>query len=568
MGLCCGRSALPVVDDTGRQHRTLRPKVFVTPVPTLEFDIVAPEGSPSLALNMTRVSGGGGIGSIIGGAACMDQSLHTVSEYSVSSPDPQGQSLSGTLRDEANRSFVTNGLNEVLSGNIDQFVTGVLEMTTSEPVNILEESLYAASTSTLSRTRNSRGIRQGLVTHSLSREQVRYLDAACDMTERMARLVELEQMSRQEIFGAWRMNSALMILAMKRIMPTIRRFRGTPRTRRQKSAQEVLIIHARDIELQMDEEKVKENGVARPGKLNRRHESSEQGPLFSPREEQDMSKRGQPVAEHYQMLALTAREISMTASVQAQVVNDTWDFLSLPEAANHLNTGNVLFRFLCAPVMKLGRDSLFLIDTFINLSSFADEVQENNVPKIDIFSLEEQEKYVTILVKAMYLLPGVRLSNLTVDLLASLDYQRNCQPGINKFEVSDVPNTFRTIKTVIRFVFSVTIQMKVSEINDPEVLNSFKDVDGMVPAKVLLLERTKKNIHKIDSTVKVRSVLLYYPVNDGVLVTNQTILLNSSLPVVVSSLMQTFGSQGATEAAQTAKLTRRYLIRRFGDCRS
>lgn len=193
---------------------------------------------------------------------------------------------------------------------------------------------------------------------------------------------------------------------------------------------------------------------------------------------------------------------------------------------------------------------------------------ENNVPIVNVYDKPTQQKYVAIMVKAMYMLPGVRLATLTKDLLASLDYQRSCQPGDVKFVDENIgPLTFRQTKTIIKFIFSITIQLRVHEITDPEKLLQFKDCDGMIPAKALVLERTKKNIQNVDSTAKCKSLLLYYPVNDGVLVTNVTCILNTSVPKVVSKLLDTFGSQGSKEAAETAMLTRRYMIHRFGDSR-
>ncbi|KAH9582343.1 hypothetical protein LSM04_007725 [Trypanosoma melophagium] len=551
MGMCCGKNAMPVVDDAGRQHSRVEPTVPVPSVPTVEFDYVVPSGALDLTMNLTK----GNLGTTL------DQSVHTVSECSATLPDGNTQDLSVTFRDESGRSLMTNGRNEVLTEHVDRFVSDILHLSICEPCNILEESFVGGSATNRSRPRGT-----SVTSETFTKEQTRYLEEASSWAERLARLAELEQMSRQEIFGAWKMNVTLIHMALKRVMPTIRHFRTAPEKNKQKNGREVLVIHAKDIDVQIDDNTgTKSNGESSP-EPQARDSVGENG--FSPREAVEEKPKNTMVAEHYQMMALTAREVSITGGVQAQVVNNSWDFLSLPGAANHLNAGNAFFRFVCSPIAEVGQDTLEMIDTFINLSSFADELQENNVPKIDIYSSEEQSKYVGILVKAMYLLPGVRLSNLTAELLSTLDYQRNCQPGNNKFEEPDAPYTFRLVKTVIKFVFSVTIQMKVSEINDQDQLAKFQDVDGLVPAKVILLERTKRNIHKMDSTVKVRSVLLYYPVNDGVLVNNQTIVLNTSLPRVVSTLMQTFGSQGATEAAQTAKLTRQYLIHRFGDSRS
>lgn len=274
------------------------------------------------------------------------------------------------------------------------------------------------------------------------------------------------------------------------------------------------------------------------------------------------------VVQQYEMLALSAREVSVTGDVKGMLSNDTWDFLSLPTAQKHLNAGGSIFRFKSKPVPQLDDSDLEMYNMFINESGFKDESVENNVPIVNVYDKPTQQKYVAIMVKAMYMLPGVRLATLTKDLLASLDYQRSCQPGDVKFVDENIgPLTFRQTKTIIKFIFSITIQLRVHEITDPEKLLQFKDCDGMIPAKALVLERTKKNIQNVDSTAKCKSLLLYYPVNDGVLVTNVTCILNTSVPKVVSKLLDTFGSQGSKEAAETAMLTRRYMIHRFGDSR-
>jgi hypothetical protein len=209
-----------------------------------------------------------------------------------------------------------------------------------------------------------------------------------------------------------------------------------------------------------------------------------------------------------------------------------------------------------------------MLDMFVNVTGFEDELRDNNCPFVDCHNPAHLSKYVVILAKSMYVLPGVRLGAINRELLASLDYQRNCQAGECKFH-EDVlePFTFRQTKVIIKFLFSLVIQMKVSEISDPEMLHRFKDFDGIVPAKALLLERTKRNIAKVDSTAKCKSLLLYYPINDGVLVSHATVVLNTSMPTVVSKILDTFGGQGAKENADTICKTRRYLIHRFGDSR-
>ena len=275
------------------------------------------------------------------------------------------------------------------------------------------------------------------------------------------------------------------------------------------------------------------------------------------------------VVEQYEILALSGRDIVVDGKkVNGKVITTTWDFLSLAEAQSHLNAGNTFFRFVSGGLAKLKRQDHEFVRLFVNISGFADEEKENYCPRVDPLDPAQQSKYSVILVKAMYILPGVLMSNITQELLASLDYNRNCQPGDVRFEEKDIPpRTFREVKTVVKFVYSLTIQMFVTEITDPEVLFSLKESDGMVPTKVLVLERTKRNPAKGDSTTKCKSVLMYYAVNGGVLVSHATIVLNTSVPTVVARILNTFGGQGCGECAQTAQLTRSYLIERFGDSR-
>ncbi|EPY25211.1 hypothetical protein STCU_06787 [Strigomonas culicis] len=274
-----------------------------------------------------------------------------------------------------------------------------------------------------------------------------------------------------------------------------------------------------------------------------------------------------PKVEHYEMLTLTCRDVSATQSVHSLVINDSWDFLSKPTVPNALNEGKCVFRFMCSPMNAVDAETKEMINSFINVSSFKDEERENNTPRVDVYNAEDASKYIGIFVKAMYVLPGVKLPNITADCVASLEYQKACQPSGSKVEEGPTANSFRVTMSVIKFVFSLTIQFKVSEVTDPQTLLSFKNVDGMIPAKVIVLERTKRNVGKVDATAKVRSLLLYYPINDGVLVNSQTLVLNTSLPKVVSKIVNTFGSQGAAQSADTTKLTRRFLTDKFGDSR-
>jgi hypothetical protein len=265
---------------------------------------------------------------------------------------------------------------------------------------------------------------------------------------------------------------------------------------------------------------------------------------------------------------LTARDVDAHTCPGAHVENSTWDFLSTDKGASYLNEGKCIFRFICSSLAEVDQETKAIAEAIINLSVFEDEVTQNNTPKVDMNNPADTSKYIAIMVKTMYLLPGITVGNISKDLMVSPEYQKACQPSENKVQDCEFEDTFRLTMTIVRFIFSLTIQFRVSEITDPAVLQSLAVCDGMVPAKVLMLERTKRHIAKTDATAKVRSMLLYYPVNDGVLVDNFTIVLNTSLPRVVSKIMNTFGSQGASQSVTTTKLTRDYMVKHYGDTRA
>ncbi|KAG8343095.1 hypothetical protein TRVL_06069 [Trypanosoma vivax] len=534
---------MPIVDDKKRQSPSAKNACPVPVIPPFDFELRVAEAEPEALCNTNRTS-------------FLDQTMYTVSEYNATAAEFGTQSVLSATRDDLGKSIVTNGLGEVRAENVDTFVKSVLQYGVSDSLNILEGSLSTCSTINPRRSSGTNGVKERL---SFTKEQRQYLLSTPDVSGRLARLAELEQMARQEIYGAWRINITLSQLALQRIMPTIRCYKA-PRVKKP-GHRDVFVIHSKDMDYQLDDEVP----VVQLSTISHRAPSSCTD--FSPKEGNLEDTGRHSVAGHFQMIALTGRAINPKKNANPVVVNETWDFLSLPTASEVLNGGGVFFKFVSCPATKLDDDTLKLIDSLINLSSFKNEVVENNVPWINIFSAEEQRGLIVIAVKTMHIIPGIRLSDITPELICSLDYQQNCQPGQNKFEKIDVPYTFRQVKTVIKYVYNVTIQLKVSEITDLSVLQGLKDVDGMVPAKTFMLERTKRNIENTDSTVKVRSFLFYYPVNEGVLVSNQTIVLNNSLPRLLTSILQSFSSQGASEAGQMAKQTRQYLIQKFGDCR-
>jgi hypothetical protein len=174
-------------------------------------------------------------------------------------------------------------------------------------------------------------------------------------------------------------------------------------------------------------------------------------------------------------------------------------------------------------------------------------------------------------------------------LVSSIRYQKSCQPGGPSFAESPEKDTIRFTKTIISFVFKMTLQFRLSEITDKKVIASLEElvgfrVDKVVPiitllyfircdkrssssqwrlsppsptqpAQAILLERTKRNIQIVDSTLKCKSILLYHDLADGsgVLHTHITTVLNTSMPGFVGSLLTGGSSFAASEVCSLVK---------------
>ncbi|KAI5691896.1 hypothetical protein MNV84_02291 [Leishmania braziliensis] len=558
----------------------------------IAFDVVVPEGANTTAISPHRGTrdADGEVNNCSG--TLSDASLHTMRDTSVAIErsgniyDPMSETLN-------NMSF-TNSFRAVDRTAVQKFMRNVARLAerSNNKGTLLEESMLNA-TMGLETSVANRSILGGPNTSTILQEDLDYIAAGATLPDRMARLEEVERLLRRSIEGSWSVDSMLMQLACCQIVPTLRQRRrpwsagkSAPQNQstgaqRKSKRQPVLVIYAQG--LQMDASISMPPASVTPSRTSPTipselptfngidgKETSANNPslvLSRSRSRLSVSPAGTKV-QQYELLALMCRDIDPHKVDTALVENDTWDFLSVKSATAALNEGRCIFRFMCGSLAEADSETMGIVDAIINLSSFADEVTENNTPKVDVHDSKDMTKYIGIHVKAMYMLPGIMLKDITKNLVVSTEYQKACQPSENKVQDCDIEDTFRLTLTVIRFVFSLTIQFKVSEITDPAVLLSLSVCDGIVPGKVIMLERTKRNIEKVDATAKVRSLLLYYPVNDGVLVNNHTVVLNTSLPKVVSKIMNTFGSHGAAQSVQTAKLTREYLLKRFGDARA
>eukprot|EP01134_Creolimax_fragrantissima_P004929 CFRG4929T1 len=236
-----------------------------------------------------------------------------------------------------------------------------------------------------------------------------------------------------------------------------------------------------------------------------------------------------------------------------------WQFLDSHRNIRLLNKGATLFAFCCKPGDDLNAAEKNIVDSVINITGFEDEVKDNNAPLVDIFNPDEGRLYTTIITKVHYLLKDIVLDDITPEMLADRNYHMACQPG-NPTVWDEVPDntTFRITKNLIPYVYDMTIQFKVHEVHE-SYYKQLAELDCTPVHKAVILERTKRHKNIVDATRKVKSVLIYNSVPDGVHCMNITVVLNTSLPNFIAPFIDGLGSFGSTEAAQTAQLTREYL---------
>eukprot|EP01063_Lacrimia_lanifica_P009893 TRINITY_DN16731_c0_g1_i1.p1 TRINITY_DN16731_c0_g1~~TRINITY_DN16731_c0_g1_i1.p1 ORF type:complete len:468 (+),score=102.75 TRINITY_DN16731_c0_g1_i1:118-1521(+) len=237
----------------------------------------------------------------------------------------------------------------------------------------------------------------------------------------------------------------------------------------------------------------------------------------------------------------------------------TWAY-DTPENIAHLGAGGCLYNFLCSSGSSLPADVLTMMRSFVHLSSF--DNPEFAAP-IDVNCAKDMSDHIFIVNKAQYVLPApLDCARLTPEFFTTIAYQKGCQPKGTKFTEVTEKDTFRMSKPIIPFIVSVTIQFRVSIIPEehwPAMTDAV--TDGLPIHHALLLERTKRDMSYKDVTRTVKSVLLYHRLQDGgLLVTNVTCVANSAIPTVVAKIIDSFGTSGAKEVAETATRTRAYLM--------
>ena len=252
--------------------------------------------------------------------------------------------------------------------------------------------------------------------------------------------------------------------------------------------------------------------------------------------------------------SLSANKVPDNCPEVMQIALGDYDLSSLKQRET-LESGGALLSFSCTHTLDSSQQEMVLRVT--NLTSFEDEVLDNNVPLYE----PDQDSYTFLLVMTAYILPFPNfLEWITPARLASTEYQTNCQVSSTQFWEQTEDDTFRFTKPIIPHIFYMTVQFKVTEL-PRKALDSLSDViGGAFIERGLLLERTKRNKQKPpDRCRKAKCVLLFTRVDGGILCHNLTVILQSSIPSIIAQLVTHFGALGENETLETVQNTRRYL---------
>uniref|UniRef100_A0A0G4HM37 Uncharacterized protein n=1 Tax=Chromera velia CCMP2878 TaxID=1169474 RepID=A0A0G4HM37_9ALVE len=256
---------------------------------------------------------------------------------------------------------------------------------------------------------------------------------------------------------------------------------------------------------------------------------------------------------------LSAREVSTDSFPIC--LNDWSQFLE-KGTVGEMSRGGVAFCLRSLAGKSLTEGDKSFIQALVNLSMFEDEGKENNSAKLSIEDETVQAKVTAVLVKTAFVIPGWRAEDFRPEFIATLDYQRSCQPGSPVFEENVQANQFRLTKSIVPHLYSITVQFNVSQVDSAADLNALERMLGMQVHRAILMERTKRRVQVEDATLKCKSLLVYHnlPDGSGVLVTHCTVALNTVIPSLVASLLTAGSSFASKEVVETARLTRSYLL--------
>jgi len=260
---------------------------------------------------------------------------------------------------------------------------------------------------------------------------------------------------------------------------------------------------------------------------------------------------------------------SVTSETSAEIFSDC-RILQQTGSKSSLEEGKTVFFFTCAVGHTIDDDILKVeIDSIINLSSFDDEVKENGVPSINIFDDTDAMQYTMMITKFAAIVPFKDMDMLDSSFLASYDYVRETTPssvkviksGEDGWEAPD-ENTLRVCQPILSMVLSITLQQKITELKDYEPKIGPSDFKW---DRVYLMERTKRNISRQDSTAKTKSLLLCKQVEGGVLFYSTCIFCNTMIPEMIANGINAGKQAAAGQIIKQITLLREYWRKRHDE---
>jgi len=267
------------------------------------------------------------------------------------------------------------------------------------------------------------------------------------------------------------------------------------------------------------------------------------------------------MAETFRNVSIDCKGVGTTCEGSSLVTELT--FLTEKDHEKKLSEGKSLSSFDSFVGQDANAKQKQILDTIMNLSHYKNEVEENQVPTLNIHDPEDSYQYTLCIQKSMWVLPDVKLDDFTPARMAEYDYLNRCQPVSCKmwkpgqdYKPED-EFTFRFTKSVIPYIYDLTIQFRVSEV-PADVLPELSKLDNIEIHKALLMERTKRDRTRVDSTRKVKSLFMLHQLKDGLLISHLTGVMNTSVPTIIANLLSSFHELVASEVAETASLTRKY----------
>merc|ERR550519_1629320 len=147
-------------------------------------------------------------------------------------------------------------------------------------------------------------------------------------------------------------------------------------------------------------------------------------------------------------------------------LSTSMDFLNEPEHLKQLRAGKSLSSFDSFAGHEATARQKYILDKILNLSAYANEEKDNNVPHININDAEDAYKYTMCLQRSMWVLPDVNIDDISPKGMAEYDYMNECQPKSctvwepgKDYEQED-DHTFRFTKGVIPYLYDLTIQFR------------------------------------------------------------------------------------------------------------